>query len=836
MMTGFSQDFRYALRQLAKSPGFAAVAIITLALGIGANTAIFSLLDQALLRSLPVKDADRLVLLQFTGNGSGHVSSRTDESFYFSYPMYRDLRDRNSVFSSLIATDWTAVGVQWHNQPELVSAELVSGNYFDTLGIQPALGRLMVADDDRVADANPVVVVSFSYWQRRLGSDPSVVNQSLLVNGHPFTILGVAPPGFHSVVMGDTPDLFTPMTMKAEVRPGFKDLEDRTSRWLNIIGKLKPGLTREQAEAGINPLWYSIRADELKQREHSSEHYKESFLTKSHLFVRDGAKGFSPLRSDVQTPLLIIMAMVGLVALMACANVGSLLLVRAAGRMREMSVRYALGAKRSRVVQQLLVEGLMLGLAGGALGIAIAPSVSAWLINTIWSANPGDLPFSSHPDLRILFFNFALALLVSLVFSLAPAIQFWRPNLAPALKQQAMTAGAGPLRFRRISVAVQIGLSILVLVGAGLFVRTLENLKSLNVGFETDHLVTFGVQATLAGYRTDQTRDLDSQILQTLATLPGVRSVAGTTDPELADDNTGRNITLSGYTPKENEDMDVEMPEVSPGYFSTMGMPLLAGRELTDQDHDGTQKVAVVNESFARHYFADSQRAVGQYFAWGGGTVKPDTEIVGVVKDARHTGVRQEILRTIFTPYLQDKDLRSMTFYVRTWQSPESVEATVRSAMQTLDSKLVLDNFRTMQEQVETNLIADRVIAILASAFGVLAVLMAAVGLYGVLAYSTAQRTREIGIRIALGAGRTSVMRMVLGEVLWLAGISIALALPASLLLTHAARSQLFGISSSDPLTLVVVTVLVATVALASALLPARRAAKTDPMKALRYE
>jgi putative ABC transport system permease protein len=836
MMTGFSQDLRYALRQLAKAPGFAAVAIVTLALGIGANTAIFSLLDQALLRSLPVKDADRLVILQSVGSFNGHTSSRTDENFYFSYPMYRDLRDRNSVFASLIATDYAAVGVQWHNQPELVGAELVSGNYFDALGIRPALGRLMVADDDRVADANPVVVLSFSYWQRRLGSDLSVVNQSILVNGHPFTILGVAPPGFHSVVMGDTPDLFVPMTMKAEVRPGFKDLEDRTSRWLNIIGKLKPGLTREQAEAGINPLWYSIRADELKQREHSSEHFKESFLTKSHLFVRDGAKGFSPLRSDVQTPLLIIMAMVGLVALMASANVGSLLLVRAAGRMREMSVRYALGAKRARVVQQLLVEGLMLGLAGGALGIAIAPSISAWLINMIWSSNPGDLPFSSHPDLRILFFNFALALLVSLLFSLAPAVQFWRPNLAPALKQQAMTAGGGPLRFRRISVAVQIGLSILVLVGAGLFVRTLQNLKSLNVGFETDHLVTFGVQATLAGYRPDQTRELDQQILQTLASLPGVRSVAGTTDPELADDNTGKNITLSGYTEKENEDMGVEAPEVSPGYFSTMGMPLLAGRELTEQDHDGTQKVAVVNESLARHYFGEPQRAVGQYFAWGGGTVKPDTEIVGVAKDARHTGVRQEILRTIFTPYLQDKDLRSMTFYVRTWQSPESVEATLRRAMQTLDSKLVLDNFRTMQEQVEDNLIADRVIAILASAFGVLAVLMAAVGLYGVLAYSTAQRTREIGIRIALGANRTSVMRMVLVEVLWLAGISIAVALPASLLLTHAARSQLFGISSSDPLTLVVVTMLVATVALASALLPARRAARTDPMKALRYE
>jgi putative ABC transport system permease protein len=662
------------------------------------------------------------------------------------------------------------------------------------------------------------------------------VNQSLLVNGRPFTILGVAPPGFHSVVMGDTPELFAPMTMKAEVRPGFKDLEDRNSRWLNIIGKLKPGLSRELAEAGINPLWYAIRADELKQKEHSSEHFKESFLTKSLLFVRDGAKGFSPLRADVQEPLLIIMGMVGLVALMACANVGSLLLVRAAGRIREMSVRYALGAKRARVVQQLLVEGLLLGLAGGALGILIAPRISAWLINMIWSRMAGDLPFSSHPDLRILLFNFSLALLVSLIFSFAPAVQFWRPNLAPALKQQAMTAAGGPLRFRRIAAGVQIGLSLLVLVAAGLFVRTLHNLKSLNVGFATDHLVTFGVQPTLAGYRPDQTRDLDQRVLQTLAALPGVRSVAGTTDPELADDNTSNNITLDGYTAKENEDMNVESPQVSPGYFSTMGMPLVAGREFTDQDRDSAHKVAVVNESLARHYFGEPQRAVGHYYCKGGGNVKPDAEIIGVVKDAKHTGVRQEIRRTTFTPYLQNSDPGAMTFYVRTWQSPESAEGTIRGAMQNLDSKLVLDNFRTMEEQVDDILTTERVIAILASAFGVLAVLMAAVGLYGVLAYSTAQRTREIGIRIALGAARGSVVRMVLVEVLWLTGISIAVALPASLLLTRAARSQLFGISSSDPLTLVVVTLVVAAVALASAMLPARRAAKTDPMVALRYE
>jgi putative ABC transport system permease protein len=836
MMAGLDQDFRYALRQLGKAPGFAVVAIVTLALGIGANTAIFSLLDQALLRTLPVKDADRLVILESHGTFNGHTSSRIDENFSFSYPMYRDLRDHNSVFSGLLATTWTQAGVQWHNQPELVPTELVSGNYFDVLGVQPALGRVLVASDDVVLDANPVVVLSFSYWQRRFGADPTVVNQSLLVNGRPFTILGVAAPGFHSVVMGDTPDLFVPMTMKAEIRPGITDLQDRTSRWLNIVGKLKPGLTREQAEAGVNPLWYSIRADELKQRGHSSEHFKESFLTKSHLFVRDGAKGFSPLRHDIQEPLLIVMAMVGLVALMACANVGSLLLVRAAGRIREMSVRYALGAKRARVVQQLLVEGLLLGLAGGALGIAIAPTISGRLINMMWSHTAGDLPFSSHPDLRILFFNFSLAVLVSLIFSLAPAAQFWRPNLAPALKQQAMTAGSGALRFRRLSVAVQIGLSVLVLVGAGLFVRTLHNLKSLNVGFATDHLVTFGIQPTLAGYQPEQTRNLEEQVLKILAALPGVQSAAGTTDPELADDNTSNNITLAGYKEKENEDMNVESPRVSPGYFATMRMTLLAGREFTDQDRDGAHKVAVVNESFARHYFGEPQKAVGHYYGNGGGQVPIDIEIVGVVKDAKHTGVRQDITRTIFTPYLQRSNPGAMTFYIRTWQAPEAAEATLRRAMQTLDSKLVLDNFRTMQEQIDDILTTERVIAILASSFGILAVLMAAVGLYGVLAYSTAQRTREIGIRIALGAARASVMRMVLVEVLWLAGISIAIALPASLLLTHAARSQLFGISSSDPLTLVVATLLVALVALASAVLPARRAAKTDPIVALRYE
>lgn len=400
-----------------------------------------------------------------------------------------------------------------------------------------------------------------------------------------------------------------------------------------------------------------------------------------------------------------------------------------------------------------------------------------------------------------------------------------------------MTARSGSLRFRRVSVALQIGLSLMLLVGAGLFVRTLHNLKSLNAGFATDHLLTFGIDPRMAGYEPARTFALYQRVFETLKGLPGVRSVAATDDPELANDNETGNITIAGYAEKPEEDMNVEQPHVSADYFSTLQVPLLAGRAFTEQDSASSQKVAVVNESFARHFFGDPQQAVGHNFGNGGGTgAKTDIAIVGVVKDAKHTSLREPVSRTVFSPYLQSPEPRSMRFYVRTWQQPESAESTIRRAMQTLDSNLVLDTFRTMDEQIDNNLTAERVIALLASGFGFLAALMAAVGLYGVLAYSTAQRTSEIGIRMALGATRASVVRMVLFEVLWLAGISIAVTLPLSLLLLSAVRSQLYGISSSDPLTLCLMTLLVILVALASAMLPARRAAGVEPMRALRYE
>src|SRR5207248_5011857 len=463
-MDRFLQDLRYALRQLTRSPAFTVTALLTLALGIGANTAIYSLLDQVMLRSLPVQHPEQLVMLNFTGSDRGRTSAYGGESAdYFSYPMYRDLRDKNSVFNGTIATDQVQVAVQWHGQPELVSGELVSGNYFDVLGVKPAMGRLLVQSDDEAQEKNPVVVLSYGYCQRRFGSDPLDVNDTFLINSHPFTVVGVTSPGFRSLVVGAAPDVFAPMMMKAQITPGWNDLDNRRSRWLNIIGRLKPGMSLQQAEAGLAPLWRSLREEELKAMTNATPKFREGFVAKSRLNVRPATRGFSPVRDQIGTPLVIVMAMVGLVVLIACANVASLLLVRAAGRIREMSVRYALGASRMRVVQQLVIEGIVLGVGGGVLGLAIAPGITQLLLRKIWTDSSGQLPFSSTPDARVLIFNFAVSVSVGLLFSLAPALQFWRPDLVQTLKQQITTASGGQLKLRRGSVALQISLSLLLL-------------------------------------------------------------------------------------------------------------------------------------------------------------------------------------------------------------------------------------------------------------------------------------------------------------------------------------------------------------------------------------
>jgi putative ABC transport system permease protein len=834
------QDVRYALRQLRNSPGFTLTAVLTLALGIGANTAIFTLLDQALLRSLPVNDPARLVMLRYSGAFNGHSHDYGgDEHDYFSYPMYRDLRDKNAVFSGLIATTRAEAGVLWHNTPGLAQAELVSGNYFDVLGVRPSAGRLFVQADDLQPDTNPVVVLSYGYWQRRFGADPQILGQSVLVNGLPFVVVGVAPASFQSVQMGYLPDIFVPITMKKEMTPGRNDLLDRQSKWMNIIGRLKPELTAAQAQAGVDPLWHALRAEELSQRGHSSPHFRDEFLTNSHLFVLDAAKGFSPLRKDLQTPLLVLMGMVGLVLLMACANVASLLLVRAAGRVREMSVRYALGAERKAVVRQLLTEGLMLGLLGGMLGIAISPAVSMALQRGIIGSGEGVLPFSGRPDFRILAFNFGLALVVSILFSLAPIVQFWRPNLIPALKQQASTASGGSARLRSIFACVQIGLSLVLLFGAGLFARTLFNLKNTDVGFRTDHLIEFTLEPSLAGYELTQLPQLYARTLDLLGGIPGVASVATTSDPELHDWNTTGNITVAGYTAKEDEDMNVEREIVSPGYLSTLGMPLIAGRGIGEQDGPDSLPVVVVNESFAKRWLGGAAHAVGHQFWNGGGTRDKDSPwltIVGVVKDARHSGVRDGITPAAFYSYLQQKPQPEMVFYLRTQQSPEALIAEVRQKLQSLDTKLVPDDLKTMDAQIGQDLHQERTLALLAISFGALAALLAAIGLYGMLAFSTAQRTREIGIRMALGSTRSEIVRLVLKGVAKLVAISLVVAVPAAVLLSRLVKSQLFGVSTHDPGLLCAAAIVVVFAALLAAALPSRRAASVSPSTTLRYE
>ena len=831
------QNLRYAFRQLHKYPGFTAIAVLTLAVGIGANAAIFSLVDQVLLRNLPVAEPDRLVLLRFTGSDTGHTSDYGgDQQDYFSYPMYRDLRDQNSVFTGMLCMFPAQAGVQWRNSPSLANSELVSGNYFSVLGVRPALGRLFVPEDSATRGSAPVVVLSYRYWAQHFAADRSVINQGILINGHPFTIIGVVQPGFDSVIGGTVPDFFVPITMKAQMTPQWDELEDRRSKWLNIIARLKPGLTVQQAEAGINPLWKALRAVELQSITTKSDRFREQFVAKSYLTLLDASKGFSPLREILRVPLLILMGMVGLLTLMATANVGSLLLVRAAGRIREMSVRYSLGATRQRVIGQLLVEGLALGLIGGLCGLALSPVCAKALINFInpTATTAGMTSLSPSPDFQVVLFCFSVSVIASILFSLAPAIQFYRPQVTVSLKQQAGTGELTHARFRRLTVGVQIGLSLLMLVGAGLFSRTLSNLKSADVGFVTDHLLTFQLDPRLAGYQPRAVAPLYTRLLETLSSEPGVQSVGMTDDPVLARSDDTFSIQVPGYQAQEGERMSFEWERVTPGYFAALQLPLVLGRVFSDADTPASAKVVVINESFVRKFFGSADQALGKTFSVG--KAKESPLIVGVVKDAKHFSLHDKPAPIFYTPIFQDAEPAAVAVYIRTRQAPEAAAATIRSAVTGIDSKLVIDALQSMNSEIDSTLTSERMLSFLAGSFGVIAVFIAAIGLYGVLAYSIAQRTREIGVRMALGATRTAVVGMVLREVLTITGWSVVFAVPLSLALGNFVKSQLFGISYHDPLILGAVTGAVAIVALLAACVPAGRAVRVQPITALRYE
>lgn len=834
------QNLRYALRQLRLSPGFTLTVVLTLALGIGANAAVFTLFDQVLLRMLPVQHPKQLVRFEWHGMFSGSASSfGGDMNNYFSYPMYKDLRDGNQVFSGVLAADKANVGLTWQNQAEDEDAEMVSGNYFQVLGLRPALGRLLTPQDDTAKNADPVVVLGYDYWRTRFSGARDVVGQTVLINGHPFTVVGVAPENFQSAIGGYKPGVFVPISMVDIAMPWMaprNNLTNHLSLWLTLVARLKPGVSPAQAQASLGPLWHSLRAQELTLYKARTERFKKGFLDNSHLLVKDDSRGFSPDRNDLETPLVILMSMAGLLVAMCAINVATLLLLRAAGRAREMSMRYAMGASRSRIMSQLLVEGGLIGLAGAVAGIALAPAVANALVQLMVHADPGSEPYSASVDGTMLLFTLGVAVVASLLFSIAPMIHFMRPNLPEALRQNAGTASRGSQRFRKAAVGAQIALSVVLLGGAGLFVRTLANLRGQNVGFEIEKLATFGLDPTSSGYDETRTPQVVVSAIERVRRIPGVMSAAATTDPELKRDTNQDGYAIEGHKPAEDENVDFESPWITPGYFATLRQPLLAGREFTAQDAKGAARVAIVNLALAKKFFGSPQNALGHMLGESGPNPKYDTRIVGVVGNIKHADLRTELGPAVYRPFLQNPHPGGVQIYALTTQAPQTVETAIRRSIHDLDPTLVVNGLRTMQEEVDLIAADARALAILASGFSALAIVLAGVGLYGVLAYSTEQRTREIGVRLALGAQRGGVVLVVVREMAWIAAIAVAVALPSSVVLARLFRSQLYGVTTFDPLTLAAAFLVTATMVALAAALPARRAASVEPMQALRAE
>ncbi len=830
-------DLRHALRMPAKSPGFTVVAVLSLALGIGANTAIFSLLDQVMLRLLPVSHPEQLVILRSPGPHHGHTWSDVDEGAQsFSFPMYKALREGNGVFSGLIACYPTEASIGYHNQTESVDGELVSGNFFDVLGVTPALGRMFSLDDDRVQGAHPVVVLSYSYWQRRFGGDPSILNQAVLVNAQPMTVVGVARRGFTGAQASEMPDdVFLPLMMKPVITPGWNALDDWNDYWLPVLGRLKPGVTIQGAEAGLEGLYHGLLEQQASAQSHWEGGERARFIGRKLLLI-PGGRGRAVLAHDTGTPVVALFVMVGLVLLMVCTNLANLLLARGAARQRELAVRLALGASRGRLISQLLTESLVCALAGGIVGLPVA----AWTLRTLVSriiAGAGIQGLSPQLDLRVLIFAFGLTLLAGVIFGLAPAFRATRADVNSTLKNQSGASVApAQVRLRKAMVTAQVAFTVLLLVGAGLFTRTLWNLRHMDLGMRPDHLISFGIAPALNGYTSDQTRILCDRLREALAVLPGVQSASGAEIAALTDTDASANITVPGAPPLRGDLNDVRTDHVAPGYFSTLGIPLITGREFTASEGPQSPKVAIVNEAMVRR-FIPSGDALGRRFAFGSGDVKPDIEIVGVVQDARNSQIRgDKISPYVYMPYEQDPKLGQMTFYVRTFQDPLALAPELRKTVQHFDANLPVPNVKTMEATIDEDIFAERLVAQLSLGFGVLAALLAAIGIYGVLAYTVVQRTREIGIRVAVGARPGEVQRLVYREVGPMLAVGLAIGLPATYALSRLVESLLYGIRAGDLPVYAGALILVAAAAGLASFIPARRATKVDPMVALRYE
>src|SRR5438105_1000024 len=838
------QDLHYSVRMLGKSPGFAAVAVLTLALGIGANTAIFSLTDQILLRELPVPHPEQLVILRSPGPNHGHTWGDVDQGAQsFSYLMYKDLRERATVFSGLLACRRITVNVSGHGETQAAHADLVSGYFFETLEVQPALGRLFMPGDETASGANTVAVLSYAYWSRKFGADPAILNKPLTVNGVPLTVVGVTRKGFFGVQIGLTPDLFIPVTMKAQMAPNpNQTLEDRTDRWLPVVGRLKPGMTVARAEAELQPIYQPILESDAKLLKLSGDDLKR-FISKP-LLLMSGAHGRLVLQEGTQEPLLVLMSMVGLVLLIACANLAGLLVARGEARRREIGVRLAMGAKRARLIRQLLTESLLVAIGGGAAGIALA----WWCLNTITAAIPpgqGMLGLVTNLDFRVLWFAIALTLATSIVFGLAPAMRATRLDLQSTLKDQgsSVSAGRSNVGLRKLLIVSQVALTAVLLAGAGLFARTLVNLEHANLGVNTGRVLQFSVAPDFNGSTPAQTIAFADRARNEIAAFPGVRSVSISSAEILANDDYVSNFTPEGYVPQPGhvpqpgDDTDAMYDYIGPDYFSTIGIPLIAGREFSEADTATSPKVCIINEKQAQRFFV-GRNPIGLHMTHGSGKLykDPPMEIVGVVANSKWDDARSDIVPFLYMPYSQDVNLGHLAFYVRAERDPAPIAAALRTLIQRLDPNLPVNNMRTLEEQVSNSMLNDRLVTGLSISLAFLAALLAALGLYGVLAYVVARRTREIGIRIALGGERADIVRLVVGQGGRLTVMGGAIGIVAALVAMRWVASLLYGVTAHDPLTFVGVVALLAIVSAMACYLPARRAMRVDPMIALRYE
>ena len=828
MISELINDVRYALRMLAKNPAFAGVVIMTLALGIGANAAIFSLLDKVLLQKLPVTNPDQLAVLSAYDPKDG-----PDIDSSFSYAMYRDLRDRNSVFSGVIARGGVQMNVTYGDQTERVSGELVSGNFFDVLGVRPWAGRLLTQEDDQTPGAHPVAVLSYRFWESRFNKDPNLIGKTILVNEHAVTVLGVTPPSFFGVNLSNNPDVRVPLMMTPVFNPlPPTRLTSRRHQWLSVLARRKPEVTQEQAQASLNVTYQQIRELEAQEIAASNPKFNRERFMSGRIAVMPGEQGLLNLQTELSTSLLLLFGATCAVLLILCANLANLMMARATVRSQETAVRLALGAGRFRLLRQWLTEGVLLAVLGGVVGIFIALWIKVGLMAFIPPDYRGNL--SSTFDWRLYLFILGVAILLGIAFSLAPAIQAARQVLAPGLQleSRSFTSAGRLLSLRSALILIQVALSLPLLVSAALLLRSLQNLRAVDTGFGKENVLFASINPSLNGYSKERTAAFYNDLLARTRALPDVKFASLATDTPVSGGWDRTSIVIEGYTPREGERVNADFTYVSNDYFKSLEIPLVAGRDFDDRDRIGAPKAVVVNEKMAKHYFGTTD-VIGKRI---GLDEVPDRTIVGVVKDAVYVNLREDIRRHIYVPIAQESQLTGLTLHVKTNTEPQAVAEQLRAQLKAIDPHLPLYNIKTLRTEIDESLVQERLVTWLSAAFGVLATLLTALGLYGVLTFSVARRTREIGIRVALGAQRRDVFRLIMTRGLILVGVGVAVGLGASFAFSRFIASLLFGVEPNSLTTLAAVSAGLIAVALLACYIPARRATKVDPMVALRYE